>query len=168
MQWIRWGRGWGPSQRTLPLWSKLLLSCVQMISSVLIWEGDRPAPCPSTTAQHRPGRDRQGLSLCLRGRSSWKLPAWLSWTAPTLMSVWLCWCCFVLFLMMDDQGMTRYLRHVSQEVMHFLCPVPQDDFVGHRSISSSSVATSLMDDTSPESAVGKKSTKKFCYIITAS
>lgn len=45
--------------------------------------------------------------------------------------------------------------------MHFLCIVPQDDFVGRRSISSSSVATSLMDDTSPESTVGKKSTKKF-------
>lgn len=33
----------------------------------------------------------------------------------------------------------------------------QDEIVGRRSASSSSVATSLMDDTSPESAVGKKS-----------
>lgn len=33
----------------------------------------------------------------------------------------------------------------------------QDEFVGRTSVSSSSVATSLMDDTSPESAVGKKS-----------
>lgn len=59
---------------------------------------------------------------------------------------------------------TQYLRHVQQELIHFLCLVPQDDFVGRRSISSSSVATSLMDDTSPESTVGKKSTKKICYI----
>lgn len=33
----------------------------------------------------------------------------------------------------------------------------QDEIVGRTSASSSSVATSLMDDTSPESAVGKKS-----------
>lgn len=33
----------------------------------------------------------------------------------------------------------------------------QDEIVGRRSASSSSVATSLMDDTSPESALGKKS-----------
>lgn len=33
----------------------------------------------------------------------------------------------------------------------------QDEFVGRTSASSSSVATSLMDDTSPESAVGKRS-----------
>lgn len=73
---------------------------------------------------------------------------------------------FVLFfLMMDDHGMTQYLRHVQQDIIHFLCLVPQDDFVGRRSISSSSVATSLMDDTSPESTVGKKSTKKICYIV---
>lgn len=57
-------------------------------------------------------------------------------------------------------AIARYLRHVQQEVIHFLRLVPQDDFVGRRSISSSSVATSLMDDTSPESTVGKKSTKK--------
>lgn len=128
----------------LPLLSKRCSFCVQMISSVPIWEGDRPAPCLSTTAQRLPGRNRQGLSLYLRGRSSWKLPAWLSWTAPTLMSVWLCWGYF----------------YVQAKIMHFLCIVPQDDFVGRTSISSSSVATSLMDDTSPESTVGKKSTKK--------
>lgn len=33
----------------------------------------------------------------------------------------------------------------------------QDEFVGRTSASSSSVATSLMDDTSPESTVGKRS-----------
>lgn len=33
----------------------------------------------------------------------------------------------------------------------------QDEFVGRTSVSSSSVATSLMDDTSPESAAGKRS-----------
>lgn len=33
----------------------------------------------------------------------------------------------------------------------------QDEIVGRTSASSSSVATSLMDDTSPESVVGKKS-----------
>lgn len=33
----------------------------------------------------------------------------------------------------------------------------QDEIAGRRSASSSSVATSLMDDTSPESTVGKKS-----------
>lgn len=33
----------------------------------------------------------------------------------------------------------------------------QDEIIGRRSASSSSVATSVMDDTSPESAVGKKS-----------
>ncbi|XP_075897153.1 protein spire homolog 1 isoform X2 [Nelusetta ayraudi] len=39
-----------------------------------------------------------------------------------------------------------------------------DDFVGRRSISSSSVATSLMDDTSPESTVGKKTPPMFLPI----
>lgn len=33
----------------------------------------------------------------------------------------------------------------------------QDEIIGRTSASSSSLATSLMDDTSPESAVGKKS-----------
>lgn len=37
----------------------------------------------------------------------------------------------------------------------------QDEFVGRKSASSSSVATSLMDDTSPESALGKKSESGF-------
>lgn len=50
------------------------------------------------------------------------------------------------------------LPGVSEQVMIDV-PVcsPQDEVVGLRSASSSSVATSLMDDTSPESAVGKKS-----------
>ncbi|XP_028985195.1 protein spire homolog 1 isoform X1 [Betta splendens] len=39
-----------------------------------------------------------------------------------------------------------------------------DEVVGHRSASSSSVATSLMDDTSPESAVGKKTPPMFLPI----
>ena len=39
----------------------------------------------------------------------------------------------------------------------FHIPHIQDEIVGRKSASSSSVATSLMDDTSPESALGKKS-----------
>ncbi|XP_077431978.1 protein spire homolog 1 isoform X1 [Vanacampus margaritifer] len=39
-----------------------------------------------------------------------------------------------------------------------------DDFLGHISASTSSVATSLMDDTSPESAVGKKTPPQFLPI----
>lgn len=41
----------------------------------------------------------------------------------------------------------------------------QDEIVGRRSASSSSLATSLMDDTSPESAVGKKSELGTIYSI---
>nr|XP_057909113.1 protein spire homolog 1 isoform X1 [Doryrhamphus excisus] len=39
-----------------------------------------------------------------------------------------------------------------------------DDFTGHKSVSTSSVATSLMDDTSPESALGKKTPPMFLPI----
>lgn len=52
--------------------------------------------------------------------------------------------------------------------LHLACTAPiimkclavtfiQDEIIGRQSASSSSVATSVMDDTSPESAVGKKS-----------
>lgn len=40
--------------------------------------------------------------------------------------------------------------------------------VGRQSASSSSVATSLMDDTSPETAVGKKSESGFVTVLSAS
>lgn len=37
------------------------------------------------------------------------------------------------------------------------CFVQQDETMGHRSVSSSSISTQMVEDTSPESAVGKKS-----------
>lgn len=53
---------------------------------------------------------------------------------------------------------SEVLSGVSEQMMIevLVCSI-QDEVVGLRSASSSSVATSLMDDTSPESAVGKKS-----------
>lgn len=72
----------------------------------------------------------------------------------------------VLFVLLQwRMSNTQYLEHVQQKWINVLCLVHQEDFVVHKSISSSSVATSLMDDTSPESTVGKKSTKKICCIV---
>lgn len=55
-----------------------------------------------------------------------------------------------------------YKTHQSVEQIVIVCFCGfhifiQDEFLGHRSASTSSFATSLMDDTSPESALGKKS-----------
>lgn len=50
-----------------------------------------------------------------------------------------------------------FLTYYPNCVVKVFVLVIQDEIVGRTSASSSSVATSLMDDTSPESAVGKKS-----------
>lgn len=65
-------------------WCSLLCGSVQM-TPVPTWAGGRPALFlwPTCHLWWNP----PDLSPSLRGRSSWKLPAWPSWTAPTLTSV---------------------------------------------------------------------------------
>ena len=62
---------------------------VQM-SSVHTWAGGRPALCLWPMDQHLRGPNPPALSLYLRGRGFWRLPASPSWTALTLTSVWVC------------------------------------------------------------------------------
>lgn len=50
-----------------------------------------------------------------------------------------------------------FTDHLSEKVVNVFLLLTQDEIVGRTSASSSSVATSLMDDTSPESTVEKKS-----------
>lgn len=57
---------------------------VQM-SSVRTWAGGRPALCLWITGWRLPEQSPPAPSLCLRGKSSWRLPASPSWTAPTQM-----------------------------------------------------------------------------------
>ncbi len=77
--------------------------CAQM-SLVRTWAGGRPALCLWSTDQHLPESNPPDLSLHLRGRGCWKLPAWPSWTALTLMSVWMCVCvCVCVCLCVWDE-----------------------------------------------------------------
>ena len=68
------------------------------------------------------------------------------------MSVWVCGFFVKLHLACAEQIMIEMLPYSM-----YLYVYVQDEIVGRRSASNSSVATSFMDDTSPESAPGKKS-----------
>ncbi len=93
MQGIKWGNVLRSISSASPLSAWMTLSfmwlCAQM-SLARIWVGGHPALCLWPMDQHLPGLNRLGLSLYLRGRGSWRPPASLSWTALTLMSVWVC------------------------------------------------------------------------------
>lgn len=93
MQGIKWGSVLRSILSASPPFGWMTLSfmwlCAQM-SLARIWVGGHPALCLSPMDQHLQGLNRLGLSLYLRGRGSWRPPASLSWTALTLMSVWVC------------------------------------------------------------------------------
>lgn len=77
---------WDSSQEVFLLsseWLSLVCGSVQM-SLVRTWAGGCPAPCPWPMDQRLPGWSPPDLSLSLRGRGSWRLPASPSWTALTL------------------------------------------------------------------------------------
>lgn len=125
------------------------------MSLVPTWAGGHPALCLWPMAQLLPGKNPQDLSLYHRGRGSWRPPALRSWTALTQMSVWV----FVFGMELNNFHLVRSEQIMIEVLVYWI----QDEIVGRRSASSSSLATSLMDDTSPESAVGKKSELGIIY-----